>query len=57
MQYQMATKSVQNRRQVKKKSTSQNSWIGSQKGKRSAMQSKVSNTDYALDDFALDEED
>lgn len=57
MKYQMATKSVQNRRQVKKKSTSKNSWIGGQKGIRSAMQSKVSHTDYALDDFALDEED
>merc|ERR1711874_832514 len=57
MKYQMATKSVQNRRQVKKKSTSKNSWIGNQKGIRSAMQSKVSHTDYALDDFAMEEED
>jgi len=57
MMYQMATKSVQNRRQVKKKSTSHNSWIGSLKGKRSSMQTKVSNTDYALDDFAMEEED
>lgn len=57
MKYQMATKSVQNRRQVKKKSTSKNSWIGNQKGIRSAMQSKVTHTDYALDDFAMEEED
>jgi len=55
-QYQMASKSVQNRRQVKKKSTSSNAWIGKQKGARSSMQSKVTTTDYALDDFALDSE-
>jgi len=55
--YQMETKSVQNRRQVKKKATSTNSWIGKLKGKRTSMQTKVSATDYALDDFVLEDED
>eukprot|EP00090_Calanus_glacialis_P006326 TRINITY_DN14941_c0_g1_i1.p1 TRINITY_DN14941_c0_g1~~TRINITY_DN14941_c0_g1_i1.p1 ORF type:complete len:489 (-),score=135.74 TRINITY_DN14941_c0_g1_i1:72-1538(-) len=55
--YQMETKSVQNRRQVKKAATNMNSWIGKQKGKRTVMQEKVSATDYALDDFALEDED
>jgi len=32
--YQMASKSVHNRRQVKKKGTGMNRWIGNQKGKR-----------------------
>eukprot|EP00091_Calanus_sinicus_P023133 TRINITY_DN7674_c0_g1_i4.p1 TRINITY_DN7674_c0_g1~~TRINITY_DN7674_c0_g1_i4.p1 ORF type:complete len:246 (-),score=60.25 TRINITY_DN7674_c0_g1_i4:77-769(-) len=54
--YQMETKSVQNRRQVKKMSTNSNSWIGKQKGKRTSMQTKVTTTDYALDDFVLEDE-
>jgi len=53
--YQISSKSVQNRRQVKKKSTGINSWIGNQKGMRTQIQQKVTTTDYALDDFVLED--
>jgi len=49
--YQMVTKSVQNRRQVQKRDTGANKWVGKQKGLRSKMQSNQVPTDYALDDF------
>eukprot|EP00092_Neocalanus_flemingeri_P023935 GFUD01025964.1.p1 GENE.GFUD01025964.1~~GFUD01025964.1.p1 ORF type:complete len:490 (-),score=154.82 GFUD01025964.1:169-1638(-) len=55
--YQMVSNQVQNRRLVKKKGTGSNAWVGNQKGSRNMMQTKMSATDYALDDFVLEDEE
>jgi len=52
--YNMASFQPQNQRQVQKKGGSSNMWLGAAKGKRSKLQTSVKNTDYTLDDFAME---